>query len=73
MEGRCVCIFEPRGSNGLEGFSLGREYDFQLMQKENKKKYYRVFPSDIYSTYYEVCKPKTFKKYFKILNNISIN
>ena len=62
---RAECIFEPRGDNGLEGYSLGNLYYYELMY-DKKGKYYRMYPTDE-TDYYETCGPNVFKKYFKII------
>lgn len=59
---KAVCVYEPRGDYGLEGFQLGDFYSFQECSDKNGKKYYRVFPTE---NYYEICGPMIFKKYFK--------
>ena len=66
-KGKCKCHFEPRGDHGLEGYSRDDCYPFQEM-KDNKGKYYRVYPnSQDYPKYYECCGTKTFQKYFEIV------
>jgi len=61
--GLCICIREPRGDHGLEGYSIGERYRFQRC--ENDKSYYRVYPNDE-TDYYETCSVGVFKKYFKL-------
>lgn len=57
---KCVCIFEPRGCNGLEGYSKGDTYRF-----EDCGDYFRVWPVDDELNYYETCGPTVFRSYFK--------
>lgn len=59
-----VCIYEPRGDLGLEGYQRGESYRCQFVDG-NYPRYYRVFP-DIESDYYECAIPRTFTKYFTI-------
>jgi hypothetical protein len=61
--GKCICIYEPRGDHGLEGYQLNDTYLFQICY-DKKGKYYRVFPTEE-TDYYETCGPIIFKKYFK--------
>jgi len=57
-EGTCLCIYEPNGDGGLEGYNLKQEYGFKHMSRDKKgQPYYR-------DSYYETCGPGTFKKYF---------
>ena len=64
----CICMFEPRGNNGLEGFALNQKYFFEFLPKDkNGKPYYRVYP-DANSNYYETCGVKVFNRYFKKIN-----
>lgn len=66
-EGICICIYEPRGSNGLEGYMLNCEYKFQRVESIKRNEiYYRVFPTTIpYAPlYYETCSQMIWKKYF---------
>jgi hypothetical protein len=62
--GKCICIYEPRGDHGLEGYQLNDTYLFQICYDKKGKKYYRVFPTEE-TDYYETCGPIIFKKYFK--------
>jgi len=66
--GECICIYEPRGDNGLEGYQLNNTYKYAYNDSEN---YYKVYPTDIDGRpddYCERCGPKIFAKYFKIVN-----
>ena len=68
----CQCIYEPRGSNGLEGYNRDYYYLCEYKDKDkNGRPYYRVYPEyrpdDIY---YETCGTGTFKKFFKIVESI---
>ena len=63
--GLCICHYEPRGDNGLEGYQLGDKYIFiKMPAKHGIKTYVKVFPAGI--DYYETCGPMVFKRYFKI-------
>jgi len=59
----CLCIYEPRGDNGLEGFLLNSIYKYEK-KKDSQGFYYRIFPIFGYD-YYETCGPNVFKKHFK--------
>jgi hypothetical protein len=61
-----VCILEPRGDYGLEGYSLGETYRFEHRKTgaTDGKPYYRVWPTDN-DEYYETCSPSAFLKHFK--------
>ena len=68
-KGSCVCIAEPRGDNGLEGFTKDSNYHFELInQGGGKRSFYCIFPASD-TNYFETCGPNTFKKYFKAINN----
>ena len=65
-----ICIEEPRGEYGLEGYRLGRPYRAQKVVTHNDK-YFRVYPYDSYSSditdvsYYETCSYAAFHICFK--------
>jgi hypothetical protein len=61
LKGKCECVYEPRGDNGLEGFMLNTIYIFEKM-KDKKGIYFRIYLS---SDYYETCGPVVFRRYFK--------
>lgn len=62
--GRAVCIYEPRGDNGLEGFQLNDVHRYVKVHNTCKDSYYyRVFPER--TGYYETCGPIVFSRYFK--------
>lgn len=63
--GECECIYEPRGSHGLEDYMYGYKYRFQLMENLDGK-YYRLYP-DWNSYYYETCSNRIFSNFFNIL------
>lgn len=56
---QCICIYEPRGDYGLEGFELKTVYNCERMNN-----YYRIY---LQNDYYETCSIKVFNKYFKLL------
>ena len=64
----CECFYEPRGNHGLEGYSEGIKYRYELIPSgADDKPYYRVWPdSTCCPEYYETCSPRAFKAYFKI-------
>lgn len=65
---KCICFFEPRGNNGLEGYCLNQTYKYEFIAKDkNGKPYYRIYPDVDFKEYYEVCGPTVFKRYFKII------
>lgn len=66
--GTCVCVCEPRGDKGLEGYQLNDKYPYQLMYDTVKDvRYYRVYPvpEGKHSEYYETCGIKVFARYFE--------
>jgi len=69
--GKACCKYEPRGEHGLEGFNLGKEYEFQHVEEAEDssftKGFFRVF-HDNKSTYYESTGYNNFHLHFKILN-----
>lgn len=62
-----VCIHEPRGTHGLEGYQRAVSYRCQFVEgiENNHSRYYRVFPSE-HSDYYECAIPREFSKFFKV-------
>ena len=62
-EGMAVCILEPRGESGLEGYTKGDEYHFEKMKTERGAEYYRVYPNPN-SDYYEMCGAYKFVHFF---------
>ena len=70
--GIAICIYEPRGDHGLQGYQLNQEYTyakyFGPINKNNNTRltdYYRVYPES-FNSYYEITMPIQFNKYFKI-------
>lgn len=59
-----VCIHEPRGDHGMEGYQRAGSYRCQFVEG-NSPRYYRVFP-DIESDYYECAVPRAFTKFFRL-------
>ena len=73
--GKCICVYEPRGDYGLEGYQLGDEHPYQLKKSKDGKKYYKVFPITVKEMerkgmedpiYGECCTSNQFKKCFNI-------
>lgn len=60
-----VCICEPRGDHGLEGFQLNQEHKAQHVVGPLGNRYWRVWP-DARDRYYEICSERAFSKYFKL-------
>lgn len=59
------CIFEPRGSCGLEGYCKGDNYRAEFFKTDVAgKPYYRVYPVEG-DDYYETCSPTVFNRFFK--------
>ncbi len=65
--GTAICIKEPRGEYGLEGYNKGDTYAFEVCHPDKLgDKYVRVYHgSTEESDYYETCGPGEFKKFFK--------
>lgn len=57
---KVTCVYEPRGSHGLEGYQVGETYD---ASKESG--YWRVWPV-AGRPYYETCGSMALNKYFKV-------
>mgnify|MGYP001573325215 CR=1 FL=1 len=68
-EGLAVCIYEPRGEKGLEGYSLERGYHYQIIES-NKDNYYKIFPDKNDMIYGETCSKNFFKKCFNTVVEI---
>jgi hypothetical protein len=66
-----VCIAEPRGAGGLEGYAQGEQYRFEYRETgaSDGKPYYRVWPTP--GDYYETCGTTTFLKYFRPIESKS--
>lgn len=76
--GRCQCLNEPRGDNGLEGYQLGLTYRFEEVRLKGKR-HFRVYPGTEQrmgrrttpeglvadTEYYETCGPKIFNRHFQ--------
>lgn len=66
FDGYALCIYEPRGRNGLEGYSEGMLYPCQRCYKEDGQ-YFKLWPGDDpHSTYYETIGTKKFESYFQL-------
>lgn len=66
--GSCLCINEPKGHAGLEGYIAGDFYHFEHMSRDRYgKPYYRVYPTG--PGYYETCSEQTFAKHFEESHN----
>ena len=67
-EGLCLCVGQPMGRHGLEGYDRGEQYKFQEC-RDAKGRYFRVYPSALHDwgtpTYYESCGPNEFSRYFE--------
>lgn len=59
-----ICLLEPRGDSGMEGYSRGETYRCQRVEG-NSPTYYRVFPSNETPDYYECAVPRVFFRYFR--------
>lgn len=59
-----ICVHEPRGQCGLEGYQRGQSYRCQFVEGGHPR-YYRVFPGEP-ADYYECAVPRQFIKYFAI-------
>lgn len=66
--GKCVCIDEPLGECGLEGYTKSDSYHYQHMSRDrNGKEYMRVYHNlESYPDFYETCGVKDFHRFFKI-------
>lgn len=67
-KGTAKCIYEPRGDHGLEGYQCGEVYFFELRERADSTRYYKIFPNDaLCPRYGENCGRNSFKKYFEIV------
>lgn len=69
--GAAVCVYEPRGDNGLEGYLLNTEYKIEHVEEPEHPKYikgyFRIFMDDN-SNYFETAGYNVFKRHFKIIS-----
>ena len=68
-EGVAVCVYEPKGWRGLEGYSEGESYRYQeclgpIRGRGDAVRYFRVYPGGD-PAYYEVAAPWTFDRCFR--------
>lgn len=63
---QCICVFEPRGEHGLEGYQYGDTYEFITILRPPKHPLIRVFPVKG-EDYSELCTRRAFLKFFKEL------
>lgn len=62
---KCICIYEPRGQCGLEGYAKGDQYRYEFFLKDvSGRPYYRVYPVEN-DNYYETCSVATFTRFFQ--------
>lgn len=59
-----ICVQEPRGECGLEGYQRGESYRLQFVEGGHPR-YYRIFPGEP-ADYYECAIPRHFCKFFAI-------
>jgi hypothetical protein len=64
--GLARCVREPRGANGLEGYSLDQVYRFKRCQYEERR-YCRVYPDECFPSYYETCGERVFADLFELV------
>ena len=62
---KAICVNEPRGNHGLEGYQRNEVYIVHYYKKEQET-YYRVFPDSEDDSYSERVGAGTFNKYFKV-------
>ena len=62
--GLALCVTEPRGRHGLEGYGLGQSYRFERCE-DGKGRYCRVYPDGDFPSYYEICGEGVFAGYFE--------
>ena len=66
IEKVAICINEPRGDFGLEGYQRGESYRCEMVKPDfPTPRYFRVYPvgSD---AYYECAIPRHFTRYFHV-------
>ena len=59
-----ICVQEPRGEYGMEGYQRGQSYRCQFVEGGHPR-YYRIFPGEP-ADYYECAIPRHFCKFFAI-------
>lgn len=63
-EGTVECVYEPRGIFGMEGYSRGDRYKYQMVKDDVRGKYFRLWPSMESPEYYETCSMFAFNRCF---------
>ncbi len=67
IEKVAICINEPRGDYGLEGYQRGESYRCECVDPEYPRPcYFRVYPSPEHPDYYECAIPRHFTRYFHV-------
>lgn len=66
IELEAICILEPRGDHGLEGYQRGETYRCQHVRQGSTPPYYRFYPSKEHPEYYECAIPRVAIRYFHI-------
>lgn len=62
-----VCIHEPHGDHGLEGYQRGESYRCERIEPAYPQpRYFRVYPSPEHPDYYECAIPRHFARYFNL-------
>lgn len=66
IEKVAICINEPRGDYGLEGYQRGESYRCEMVEPAYPvPRYYRIYPAKS-DDYYECAIPRSFTKYFRV-------
>ena len=67
-KGKCICIYEPRGDNGLEGFIRNDVYNYEKVIID-RKVYYKIYLDANSLEDYGICGRIVFKRFFNIEEN----
>lgn len=65
--GEVLCISEPRGQKGFEGYQRGETYRFKRM-KDQRGIYFRIFSAKWLQGVYNTTTINPFKRFFQIQN-----
>lgn len=67
VEMEALCIHEPRGDHGLEGYGRGETYRCEMVEPAYPTpRYYRIYPAADHPEYYECATPRVFSKFFHV-------
>ena len=59
-----ICLLDPDGDNGLEGYTRGEAYRCHRVEG-NWPAHYRIFPGEAAPDRYQCVTPRVFSRYFR--------